>query len=347
LIISERRLLPTAADAAGGTFVGRDGELAVLEAAAAAARRGQPQVVLVEGEAGAGKSSLLARFAAGSAGTAALRASGDEAELLLPYGVVGQLTASAAGAGGPPRLVATELSDAVDPLAVGADLVAWLDQVSRGHQMALVVVDDLHWADGPSARALLFAVRRLQADRVLVAVSARPGELARLGEGWLRFLAGDHRADRVRLSGLGPEELMALARAVGAGKLPRRAVSRLLEETGGNPLYCRAVLEEAAAGGADLGGGAVPVPRSLAGVVLARVGALSPGARRLAEAAAVLGRHCELGVAAALADLADPLPALAEAVAAGILAEEPGGAAAGIGFSHLLVQRAVYRLGAR
>ena len=342
LIISERRLPPAVVDAAGGIFVGRAGELAVLEAAAAAARRGQPQVVLVEGEGGAGKSSLLARFAAGLAGAAVLRAGGDEAELLLPYGVVGQLVVSARGADGRPGLLAAELSDRVDPLAVGADLLAWLGLCCRGRQVVLVLVDDLHWADGLSARALLFAVRRLQADRVLVVVSARPGELARLGEGWLRFLAGDYRAGRVRLGGLGPEEVVALARALGAGKLPRRVVSRLLEETGGNPLYCRAVLEEAAAGGADLGGGAVPVPRSLAGMVLARAGTLSPAARQLAEAAAVLGPHCELGAAAALADLADPVPALAEAVAAGILAEEPGRAAAGIGFSHLLVQRTVY-----
>ena len=127
---------------------------------------------------------------------------------------------------------------------MGAELVVWLGLCCRGRQMVLVVVDDLQWADGPSARALLFAVRRLQADRVLVVVSARAGELSRLGEGWLRFLAGDHRAGRVRLGGLGPEEVVALGRALGAGELPRRAVSRLLEETGGNPLYCRAVLEE-------------------------------------------------------------------------------------------------------
>ena len=95
----ERGLPPAGVDAAGGIFVGRAGELAVLEAAAAAARRGQPQVVLVEGEGGAGKSSLLARFAAGLVGAAVLRAGGDEAELLLPYGVVGQLVVSARGAG--------------------------------------------------------------------------------------------------------------------------------------------------------------------------------------------------------------------------------------------------------
>ena len=55
------------------------------------ARGGQPTVVLVEGEAGIGKSTLLARFAVGLAGAAVLRASGDEAELRLPYGIVGQL----------------------------------------------------------------------------------------------------------------------------------------------------------------------------------------------------------------------------------------------------------------
>ena len=57
-------------------------------------------MVLVEGEAGMGKSALLARFVSGLAGAAVLRASGDEAELVLPYGVVvGQLVASAPGVG--------------------------------------------------------------------------------------------------------------------------------------------------------------------------------------------------------------------------------------------------------
>ena len=332
--------LPSAAAPGRGVFVGRASELAVLAAAAAAARRGQPQVVLIEGDAGGGKSSLLTRFASGLAGATVLRAGGDEAELLLPYGIVGQLVASARGAGGgPPGLLAAELSGGVDPLAVGADLVGWLGQFQM---MVLVVIDDLQWADGPSARALLFALRRLQADPVLVVVSARPGGLPRLGEGWLRFLAGDHRAGRVRLGGLAPAEVVALGRALGAGELPRRAVSRLLEETGGNPLYCRAVLEEAGAGGRDLGGGTLKVPRSLAGVVRGRVNALSPAARQLVVAAAVLGQHCELAVAVALAGLGDPVPALEEAMAEGVLIEQPGGMAAGIGFPHLLVQRAVY-----
>jgi len=80
LTFSESTLPYLAAAGGRGTFVGRAGELAVLEAAAAAVRGGQPKVVLVEGEAGIGKSSLLTRFAAGLAGATVLRASGDEAE---------------------------------------------------------------------------------------------------------------------------------------------------------------------------------------------------------------------------------------------------------------------------
>ena len=181
--------LPSAAATAGmGVFVGRADELAVLEAAAAAAQRGEPRVVLVEGEAGIGKSSLLARFAAGLVGAAVLRASGDEAELLLPYGLVGQLVVSARGMGGsPPGLLAAELGGGVDPLAVGAELVAWFGQFQG---MVLAVIDDLQWADGPSARALLFALRRLQADQVLVVVSARGGGAVPAGRGLAAFPGG-------------------------------------------------------------------------------------------------------------------------------------------------------------
>ena len=122
-----------------------------------------------------------------------LRAGGDEAELLLPYGIVGQLVASARGTGGQPG-AGLGAAERWGRPAGWALLVAWLGQCRRSLGIVLVVIDDLQWADGPSAQALLFALRRLQADQVLVVVSARPGELPRLGESWLRFLAGDHRA---------------------------------------------------------------------------------------------------------------------------------------------------------
>jgi len=324
-----------AAGAAAEIFVGRLEELAALETAAATARGGRSAVVLAEGEAGIGKSTLLSRFASGLADATVLRASGDEAERLLSYGIVSQLTS---GAG--PGLLASELNDAVDPIAVGSELVAWLGRQSRGHRLVLAIIDDLQWADGPSARALLFALRRLPAARVLVALSVRTAELARLGPGWQSFLAGDHRVARLRLHGFTAAEVEQLAQALGRGQLPRPAVKRLIAETGGHPLYCRAVLEEA--GPDDQRGGSLPVPSSLAGVVQGRMSALSPAAGMLITAAAVLGTRCRLAVAARLAELEDPVPALGEAVAAGILTEEPGGTGKGIGFTHPLVQRAIY-----
>ena len=291
--------------------MGRAGELALLQAAAAAARRGQPKVVFIEGEAGIGKSSLLRRLTQELDSASVLRASGDEAESLLSYGVIAQLVAGARGiSDASPGLLASDPGDEVDPLAVGAELVTWLSQLSRSQEITLALIDDLQWADRASARALLFAVRRLQADPVLVVVTARPGDQSRAGEGWRRFLAGDYRAGQIRLAGLETQDVMALGRALGAGDLPPWAVGRLLSQTGGNPLYCRAVLEELGIEGVGRPGGVLQVPRSLAAVVLTRVGALSPAAQELVVAAAVLGHRCELAAGAALADLSDPLPAL-------------------------------------
>jgi AAA ATPase domain len=72
-------------------FTGRSRELAALASAVTAARASRPALVLVEGEAGMGKSALLSRFASRLSGETVLRASGEEAEILLPYGIVGQL----------------------------------------------------------------------------------------------------------------------------------------------------------------------------------------------------------------------------------------------------------------
>src|SRR5260370_21584621 len=80
-------------------FVGRRAELGALAVALAAARAGEPQVVLVQGEAGIGKSSLIFEFAGSQSGVPAIIASGEAAEAALPYGVVQQL---AGGAGGAP-----------------------------------------------------------------------------------------------------------------------------------------------------------------------------------------------------------------------------------------------------
>ena len=323
-------------------FVGRGSELAILDAEMQAVRAGQPRIVLIEGEAGIGKSSLLSRFVSEQHDICLLRASGDEAEILLAWGLADQLLAGA----GPQPAPGAWLAGAgrgrdADAIAVGAQLVAALGDLQAGDRVVVVVVDDLHWSDRLSAQALLFALRRMQADRVLALVSARPGGLSRLGEGWSRFTSGDHRVTRLRLAGLSAEELAAMARELGVGDLSGRAVAQLLDHTGGNSLHCRALLEELSPGDLARAGDNLPAPRELAAVVLSRLAALSQPAQSLVTAAAVLGRSCPMATAAALAGLGDPFAALDEAADAGLLVEDRAGSGAAIAFAHPLVHAAI------
>ena len=103
-----------------------------------------------------------------------------------------------------------------DPMAVGARLLDLLDRLQADGQVVVLAIDDLQWADRPSSRAVLFALRRLRADKVLAVVSTRAGELA--DPGWARFVGGDSRVTRIRLGGLSPGELTELAGAPGAGR---------------------------------------------------------------------------------------------------------------------------------
>ena len=315
----------------------------MLTGLAARARADQPRVVLVEGDAGMGKSSLLARFVPAVGGAAVLRASGDEGESRLGYGVISQVVSAARSLGvATPPLLRGELVDSVDPLAVGAELLSVFDALGRSGQLTLLVVDDLHWSDPPSARALLFCLRRLVADRVLVVVTARPGQLAGLGQGWYRFFAGDERATRLQLDPLGTAELAELSLELGAGQLSRRAAALLLEHTAGNPLYCVALLQELGAGQLDRVHGPPRVPRDLASVLLARVSRLQPAAQDLVMAAAVLGQRSPLRLAGELAGIDGPQVAAEEAVQSSVLVQVPGELGDDISFVHPLVRSAVY-----
>ena len=147
--------------------------------------------------------------------------------------------------------------------AVGAALLAGLSALEERGPV-VVVIDDLHWADAGSARALLFCLRRLRADPVLALLATRPHALEGLGESWARLLADGERVRHVRLSGLSAEEVRELA-AVDGRELPGAAAARLQEHTGGNPLYVRALLaelpEEALLGGLTH----MPAPRGVRG----------------------------------------------------------------------------------
>jgi DNA-binding CsgD family transcriptional regulator len=321
-----RRWSTTATSTPAG-FVGRQSELRILGDRLAAAERGQPQVVYVEGEAGGGKSTLLSAFLGSLPDAAVLEVSGDEAETLLSYGIIDQLQPG------------TLTDPGTDPMAAGARLLDLLDRRQADGRVVVLAIDDLQWADRPSSRAVLFALRRLRADKVLAVVSTRVGGLA--DPGWARFLSGDARVTRIRLGGLSAADLTELARALGLGVLSRRGASRLAAHTEGNALYCRALLEEIGIAGlsaaTDRG---LPAPRDLSAVILARVASLPASAQSFLAAASVLGQHAPMPSIASVARLPDARAEVDAAVAAGLLTE--GASAPELTFAHPLYRAAIY-----
>lgn len=317
-------------------FVGRSDELAVLQHALAAVRRGQPQVVLVEGDPGIGKTALLRRFLRKATGVRVLWASGDESEVALEFGVVGQLWAAIP----PVAAGASELRAGMSSLAVGVALLSRLGVLEQ-RGPAVLVVDDLHCVDLASARALLFLLRRLRRDPLLVVAAARPAALDRLGDGWARLLADGHLAARVRLTGLNCAEVRELA-AVNGRPLPAPAGERLRAHTAGNPLYVSALLAELPDDALRDDSGSLPAPHSYAATVLARLARLSRPAQALVASAAVHGTRAPLRVVAETAGLDDPIDAVDEAVAAGLLELATRRGWQQVRFAHPLVRAAVY-----
>ncbi|MFI6499025.1 LuxR C-terminal-related transcriptional regulator [Nonomuraea typhae] len=269
-------------------FVGREAELAMIREVLADERPGGHRVVLIEGPEGIGKTTLMARLAAGL--DRVRRASGAESESGLPYGLLDQL---GTGVSGGPELVAA---------------------VERRPGPVTLVIDNAQWADEPSLQAISYMLRRVRSARVVVLAAVRDTAAGRL-------FPADHTL-RLRLDGLDADAVGELcARVTGWRPSPREA-ARLRAHTEGNPLHLRSLLGDVPVRRlADLDA-ALPAPRSLTRRVLADLAAAGPAAADLVAAVCVLDGPCPLHVAAGVAGVAEPLAALERAIAAGLLAEE-------------------------
>ena len=307
-------------------FVGRQRELSILDEKLSAARAGQPQIVYIEADAGSGKSTLLSHFVGSVTDATILEASADEDETVLSYGIIDQLQPE------------DPIDPGADPMVVGARVVDLLDRLQQDSQAVVVAIDDLQWIDRPSSRAVLFALRRLRADTVLMVVATRADPLGE--SGWARFIAGDSRVTRIRLGGFEEDDLIDLARSLELGSLTRKGATRLLAHTGGNPLYCRALLEEIGVALLNTSGPeGLPAPRDLSAVILTRVAALSAAAQTFLAAASVVGQHAPIGIIAAVAGLGHSQGGSDDAIVAGLLIEAPH---AELRFAHPLYRAAIY-----
>lgn len=302
-------------------------------------------MVSVNGPAGYGKTTLVADFLRRVRPGMLLHATGDPDETTLPFGVLDQLFRPSAAAPGslPAALVSALAGAPADPLAVGsAVLTALADLAMAGgdsHGGLVVVVDDVQWADAPSARALVFALRRLRAERVLAVLVCRDDSLGDLPFGLQRLL--QDAAIDVAVGAFGAPEMAELARDRGIGELSRRALTRLVESSAGSPLHAAALLDELTAAQLEEDPDEpLPAPRTFAELILARLRSCGSSARALVQAAAVMGDGESLRLVAQVAEVDDPFPTFDHAAAAGLL--DPLLAGGAVRLAHPLTRSAVY-----
>src|SRR5262245_35384198 len=162
-------------------LVGRSGETSSIDRLLAGARAGQSGVLVVRGEAGVGKSALLEQAVGRADGFAVLRAVGIESESELAFAALHQLLRPLLGL--LDRLPDPQAAALRSAFALSDEHVDRRFHVSLGvlgllseaaeERPLICVVDDAQWLDQPSADALVFAARRLDADPVVLLFGAR------------------------------------------------------------------------------------------------------------------------------------------------------------------------------
>jgi RNA polymerase sigma factor (sigma-70 family) len=317
-----------------GRLIGREREREVLDRLLDSGRAG---VLIVHGEPGVGKTALLEYAVETGSDVRVVRTSGVEAEIELPFAAVQQLCS--------PLLSLLErlpqpqhealgvafgliVGPTPDPFLIGLAVLGLLSEAAAERPL-LAIVDDAHWLDHGSARALGFVARRLLAERVVLVFAARHVDDAFKGLPELLISPLRHRDAR------------ALLESVLPARLDEPVLERIVLETRGNPL---AILElPRGLSSTELAGGfalpsAMPVSAGIEESFTRRLARLPPGARRLLLVAAadptgepaLVWRAAErLGIPESAADLVESEDLLA--------------LGAPVAFRHPLVRSAVYR----
>ena len=317
-----RRALALTRARPAGVFVGRQRELELLRATYhRVAEDSRPALVTVVGEAGVGKSSLVRRFWDWLAvqEPEPLRRTGS----CLSYGrgityrPLGEVLREELGLleTDPPEEIRSRLADrSILALALGLEpeselhplaarealheaLVAFLDDLAAA-QPAVVLLEDLHWAEEPLLDLVERAVRDVSAP-VLMVVTTRP-ELTASRPSWG---AASRDGATIWLDPLSAADTELLVEELAMGRLPAALCELLVERSEGNPFFA----EELLATFAEQGFEAEPsVPDSLRTVLSARIDLLPQVEKDALQAAAVIGRRFWRGALHELLEGATP-----------------------------------------
>ena len=357
-------------------LIGRRLELAWLRSRFALAADGYAHLILVEGDAGIGKTRLVDEFLteARDAGATVVRGRcyehldlaylplreglfaplaaelgrdpdrAADAALLRRVGAVDAAAAAAAAAPGSAGLPPPAEGDAADREHT-RQLLALTRLVleSAGARPTVVSIDDLDWADTATLdllRHVLFRVADVDAPLLVIATSR--GDVGARAGAAVGRLRSEPRVATMLLHALAAMEATELARQLDAGQPVDRA-RRLAEAADGNPMLIEALVHQARRGASDPLGSPTPAgarsSHPVTDAVVARLDALGPDARTVATVAAFMQPDCPRRVLGRVVgpDLVDLDAAIDDAVRAGVLTEDGDG----VRFTHPLFAHSV------
>ena len=284
-------------------MVGRVGALerllGLVEAAEVVSTDG-PQIALVSGEAGIGKTRLLREFVAAlPAGVAVMTANGQPGSLGRPFDVIGQLT------------------DAVDdPAGETMKVIA----AAVAHSRLVLIVEDLHWADADSVHVLEQIAQQPWPQLVLVG-TVRPGDLSRMAPGGelLLRLERQHVVEQIRLERLERPEISALLSAIRGSEPSSAAVDAVFRRSGGIPFIAEELLRGTAPDYCSDDLLTAQLPWSLDEAVRQQLSGLGAQQRRVIDVLAVFGDPAPFEVLSRVSELDES--ALVEALRELVLLE--------------------------
>lgn len=312
-------------------MVGREVELAIVRGFFDQVIEGVPIAVLVEGEAGIGKSRLLREFGAEVANRADVHVGWclDLGASRTPFGPLTGILRSIVARMGADR-VRDELGVGVEALGMLLpelnptersqtspdrlrDAIASLIEAAAELAPQVLVVEDLHWADESTIALLSFLLRTLARGRILLVLTCRSDDVRR-GDAVSRFIGESTRArllERVAVERLATASVRQLAEAITGEPLSDTALERIQERAEGVPFF----VEEIA------GCSAGPLPGSLRDLLLARFDRLGDDARRVVQVVSGAERPLTHPLVTQLADLPEVRldEAIREATLSGIL----------------------------
>jgi DNA-binding CsgD family transcriptional regulator len=318
---------------------------------------GQPVVLLVSGDAGVGKTTLLAELSAEAASCGFTVLSGRCAELAdtvpyLPLADALRGAASGAGADGslqdalstrpvlarllPDREITRQPGDLpgmAQQQLFGA-VLGMLTELAQANPV-LLILEDLHWADRSTRDLVTFLSRMLRSERIALVLSYRTDDMHRAHP--LRAVVAElQRLPSVTPITVGPLDAASMAEhllGLTHGGIGAAAIDRVIRRAEGNAYFAEELLATASAGN-DL-------PYGLAELLLARTVDLSSPAQQVLRVAAVAGRRVddELVMLGAGLTTAEYESAVRESVARQLLVPDGSG---GLAFRHALLREAIY-----